>query len=407
MKVINVPIHAIKPYENNVKQHPVAQLEILVKSIQRYGFRGTILLDKNNVIVAGHARYEAASVAGLSELPCEYADDLTEEQIIEYRILDNKIASMGFDDNDKFLEEAAKVPDFNWDDFGVELPTVEVIPEEGLTGDDETPELKVDATTKPGDVWILGDHRLICGDSTDINNFDKLMNGNAPVLMVTDPPYGVKYDPEWRDGADLGVGERSRGKVENDDKVDWSDAYSLFTGSVAYVWHAGIHSHTVAQNLVDCGFEVVSQIIWVKQHFALSRGDYHWQHEPCLYVVRKGEKHNWQGARDQATTWNIKNNNSFGNSNKEETFGHGTQKPVECMIRPIQNNTQAGDYVYDPFGGSGTTMIACDKIKRKCLMAEISSSYCDMIVKRWQKFTGKEAVLESTGKRFNELSPLV
>jgi DNA modification methylase len=219
--------------------------------------------------------------------------------------------------------------------------------------------------------------------------------------MVTDPPYGVEYDPSWRDGADLGVGERSRGKVQNDDIVDWTDAYTLFEGDVVYVWHAGKFTHIVAKNLEDCGFDIVSQIIWAKQHFALSRGDYHWQHEPCWYGARKGKKHHWRGARDQSTVWEIKNNNSFGNSNKEETWGHGTQKPVECMQKPIENNSLANDYVYDPFGGSGTTLIACEKTGRRCLMMELDEKYCDIIIRRWQKFTGKQATLEETGESFD------
>lgn len=212
-----------------------------------------------------------------------------------------------------------------------------------------------------------------------------------------------KYDHEWRD-ADLGVRERSRGKVENDDKVNWTDAYSLFTGTGAYVWHAAYFTHIVAKNLIDCGYEIVSNIIWVKQHFALSHGDYHWQHDSCWYVVKKGHKHNWQGARDQATTWDILSNNSFGNANPEKTWGHGTQKPVECMARPIQNNSKPGEYVYDPFGGSGTTLIACEKLGRKCFMMEISPVYVDVIIQRWQEFTGKKATLETNGLSFEDVA---
>ena len=204
--------------------------------------------------------------------------------------------------------------------------------------------------------------------------------------MITDPPYGVDYDPEWRDESDLVVGERSKGKVKNDDRVDWTDAYSLFTGDVVYIWHAGRYAERIAKNLIDCGFEIVSQIIWAKQHFAISRGNYHWQHEPCWYAVRKGKNHRWQGSRDQSTLWEIKNNNAFGNSNPEEKFGHGTQKPIECMARPIRNNSEKGDIVYDPFLGSGTSLIAAEQLGRICYGLELEPKYCDMIIARYCAF---------------------
>lgn len=220
--------------------------------------------------------------------------------------------------------------------------------------------------------------------------------------MVTDPPYGVEYDPEWREGADLGVGKRSKGKVENDDRVDWTEAYCLFPGDIAYVWHAGVFTGDVAVNLINIDFQIRAQIIWSKQHFVLSRGAYHWKHEPCWYAVRKGKKSFWCGDRTQSTVWDIANNNSFGNSKKEETWGHGTQKPVECMARPIRNHGDKNDSVYDPFLGSGTTLIAAEQLGRKCFGIEISPSYCDVILTRWSNFTGKEPVRDD-GKKYSEL----
>lgn len=254
-------------------------------------------------------------------------------------------------------------------------------------GDDDSQERdKEVVTTVPGDLYELGGHRLLCGDSTNADDVEKLTGDNNPIAMITDPPYGVEYDPSWRECIDSGGSKLLTGKVKNDDISDWTEAYSLFGGDVAYVWHAGKYAHKVGQNIQDSGFSIVSQIIWAKQHFALSRGDYHWQHEPLWYAVRNGSKHNWQGKRDQSTLWEIKNNNPFGNSDKEETWGHSTQKPVECMLRPILNNTKKGDCVYDPFGGSGTTLIASEKSKRKCLMMEIEPSYCDLIVRRYVAF---------------------
>jgi DNA modification methylase len=182
--------------------------------------------------------------------------------------------------------------------------------------------------------------------------------------------------------------------VLNDDRYDWSEAYSLFSGDIAYVWHSSIYTHKFAESIEKCGFDLVNLIIWNKQHFVLSRGDYHGKHEPLWYAVRKGQKirHNWQGKRDQTTVWDIDNNN-YGAKTKEEQTGHGTQKPIECMLRPILNNSEEGESIYDPFGGSGTTLIACEKSKRNCYMMELSPAYVDVIVKRWEKETGKEALL--------------
>jgi len=268
----------------------------------------------------------------------------------------------------------------------------------GLGDEDDAGELPDEPVTKLGDVWICGNHRVACGDSTNPDHVLKLMNGHQPNLMVTDPPYGVDYKPEWRNEA-LGENSRSLGKVKNDTIVDWSDAYSLFTGDVIYVWHAGKYTHIVSQNIIDCGYEIISQIIWVKNNFALSRGDYHWQHEPCVYAVKQGAKHNWQGARDQSTTWQIESKS--GKDCENEKLGHSTQKPLDCMLRPIINNSKKGEHIYDPFCGSGTTLMACEKSNRKCLTQELDPKYVDMAVARWEKFTGQKAILESTGEEFD------
>ena len=245
--------------------------------------------------------------------------------------------------------------------------------------------------TKLGDLIILGEHRLLCGDSTNGQHVLQLLDDAKPHLMVTDPPYGVEYDPEWRSKARKGKGKTAVGAVKGDDQVDWSDAYNLFPGDVAYIWHAATYTHQVAKSIIDCDYTIVSCCIWAKQHFALSRGDYHWQHEPCLYVVKKGAKHHWQGSRKESTLWQIANNNPFGNKDKEEQSGHGTQKPMECMARPIRNNSAKGDLVYDPFGGSGTTLLAAEDLGRVCYMMEIDPAYCDVIISRWEDMTGREA----------------
>ncbi len=397
-------------YENNSRTHSPEQIEELANSIKTFGFNDPIELGEDGVIISGHARALAASKAGLTEVPCVTLQGMDENARKAYIIAANRIAlNAGWDagllkiEFESLLENNFDVSLTGFTDEEVESYLNPEVLNAGLGDEDDVGELEEEPKTKLGDVWICGNHRVACGDSTNPDDVTRLVVGHKPNLMVTDPPYGVEYDPEWREGADLGVGKRSKGKVKNDDIIDWTEAYSLFTGDIVYIWHAGKYTHIVGQNVINCDFDIISQIIWVKQHFVLSRGDYHWQHEPCIYAVKKGKKHNWQGARDQSTTWQIKNNNSFGNSSKEETLGHGTQKPVECMSRPIQNNSKPNEYVYDPFCGSGTTLIACEKLGRKCLTQEIDPRYVDMTVKRWQKFTGLKAVLESTGEEFDGL----
>ena len=266
-----------------------------------------------------------------------------------------------------------------------------VEPKAGLTDDDALPETPAIPNTQAGDLYLMGDHRLLCGDSTSQKDVTRLMDGDQPVLMVTDPPYGVEYDPMWRAEAGMNVSKGKMGKVMNDDRVDWSEAYRLFTGDVAYIYHAGKYTAQVSDSIKACGYDIRSQIIWVKDRFALSRSDYHWQHEPCWYAVRQGKPSNWNGAPDQTTTWRIARADDGGH-------GHGTQKPVECMAIPIRNNSRAGDIIYDPFTGSGSTLIACQKLQRQCRSMELDPKYCDIIVKRWEDFTGEKATRVRAGE---------
>ena len=417
-----IKIEDLKPYEKNPRLISKKQFELLGESLDKLGdLSGVVFNRRNGRLVGGHMRIKhLESIKNINKKIVEHKRSETADSqgtvCVGVLVVENGDEKLSYtyrevDWDDETHEEAmikanrlggewdTDILANNWEESKLEewgFDKSELSgwgdPESGETeGDDEKPEFKVDALpiTIKGDIYDLGGHRLLCGDSTIPTDVEKLNGDYSPIIMATDPPYGVEYDPEWREGADLGVGERSTGKVKNDDRADWEEAYSLFEGDIVYIWHAAKYTHIVAKNIEDCGFELISQIIWVKQHFALSRGDYHWQHEPLWYAVRKGKNHNWQGSRDQSTTWDIKNNNSFGNSEKEDTWGHGTQKPLECMLRPIENNTKAGDAVYDPFGGSGTTLIACEKIDRKCVMMEIDERYCDMIVKRYIDFCKK------------------
>ena len=386
-------LESLKDYEHNPRKMDKPSFDNLVKSIKDDGYHQRLLINQDGTIIGGHARKKALLKAGYSEVEVLVPDRmLVDDDFNRVNVRDNlSFGQFDFEILNEFFDPEKLI------EWGMPEDLLQKTKEniEITDSDDEISPIPVDSITKLGDIWQLGEHRLVCGDSANPLDVGKLLVDIIPNLMVTDPPYGVSYDPTWREGFDLGVGERSKGKVLNDDRVDWKDVYSLFPGVVAYVWHGAKHTHTVAQNLEDCGYDLITQIIWAKQHFVLSRGDYHWQHEPCWYAVRKSEKHNWQGARDQASVWQIKNNNSFGNKDKEETTGHGTQKPIDCMLRPILNNSEAGDYIYDPFGGSGTTLIAAEKSKRKCLMMELSPAYCDAIIARWGKLTNKKAELIS------------
>jgi len=225
----------------------------------------------------------------------------------------------------------------------------------------------------------------------------RLLNGVKPTLMVSDPPFGVNYDPAWRNRAGLSETKRT-GKVLNDDRADWREAWALFPGDVAYVWHGALHATTVAESLVACGFAIRSQIIWAKDRLVLSRGDYHWQHEPCWYAVRTTGKGHWSGDRKQTTLWQI------ASRDQDTATVHGTQKPVECLRRPMLNNASPGQAVYEPFCGSGSSIIAAETCGRACHAMELDPTYVDVAVTRWQAFTGKAAVLEGDGRPFAEIA---
>lgn len=380
-----------------------AEYEKIKRSIEEFDLVEPLVWNRTTGnLVGGHQRLKVLKEKGVKEVEVSIVEisDLNREKALNIAL--NKV--QGDWDNEKLnaILLELKMANFDLTLTGFDMPEFETMThwsgEEGKTEEDDLPE-KAPSVCKEGDLWQLGNGRILCGDSTIPGNYSRLFKDlPPPVLMVTDPPYGVEYDPSWREGHDLGglygdrVGKRSKGKVMNDDRLDWTEAYKLFTGDIAYIWHAGKYGHLVAKHLESCGFEIINQIIWAKQHFVLSRGDYHWKHEPCLYVVKKGKDHNWQGPRDQSTIWEIQNNNSFGNQDREETWGHGTQKPVECMLRPIKNNSKEGDIVYDPFLGSGTTLIASEKMRRIGVGMELNPKYCDIIIARWENFTGKKGV---------------
>lgn len=397
------PIERLTPYIRNARVHSDEQIAKIAASVREFGWTVPVLVDGDGTIIAGHARLAAAKKLGIAEVPVMVARDWTKAQMRAYVIADNRLALDASWDDELLKIELTDLQAFDFDlgltGFGEEeLQALLADRTEGLTDPDDVPEVEEIAVSQPGDCWLLGKHRLVCGDATNPENVAKALGGITPHLMVTDPPYGVSYDPDWRNRADRAngkpYGDRAVGQVSNDDKADWREAWALFPGDVAYVWHDARRAHTVAESLRAAGFEIRSQIIWAKRRPVISRGDYHWQHEPLFYSVRKGRTGHWSGDRKQTTLWQIEHR-------KSET-GHGTQKPVECMRRPIENNSSPGQAVYEPFCGSGTTIIACEMTGRQCLALELDPTYVDVACKRFMAFAGQHACLEDTGKTFAE-----
>lgn len=234
-----------------------------------------------------------------------------------------------------------------------------------------------------GDLWILGRHRLVCGDSTDPRTVKRALGSLHPILMWADPPYGVRYDASWRE-AELGdQGNLAVGPIANDHRVDWKEAFALFPGEVAYVWHSGKHGAEVAQALRAVRFEIRAQIIWDKTRLIISRGHYHWRHEPCWYAVRRGATASWRGDRKQQTIWPVKHRRS--------PTGHPAEKPVALALRAIENHTVRGGAIYDPFVGTGSSIIAAEESGRICAAIEIDPAHCAVAIARWQQMTGRLA----------------
>lgn len=362
LRVEMLPTAALAPYAANARQHPEAQVQQLAASIREFGFNVPVLVDDAGVLIAGHGRVLAAKAIGLASIPTIRLGHLTEAQAKAYRLADNQLALNSTWDDGLLATELRGLLDAEFDLglIGFDAMTLDRLltgpdddEQDGADPDAPAPAPPADPVSRPGDLWILGRHRLLCGDATNPQDVARLLDGVKPHLL----------------------------------------------GDVAYVWHAGVHARTVIDSLEAAGFMIRSQIIWAKPRFVLGRGDYHWQHEPCLYAVRKGATGHWQGARDQATLWSI----GFGGDEDAETI-HGTQKPVECMRRPIVNNSAVGDAVYEPFSGSGTTIIAAETTGRACCAMELDPRYVDVAVLRWQALTGKTATLEADGRPFAEVA---
>ena len=394
LKVERRKISELKNDPANARKHSPRNLKAIRDSLDVFGQQKPIVVDSRGVVIAGNGTLEAARELGWDEIAVAVTD-LDPAHAQAFGIADNRTAELAewhtdvlgqlLEGMDSDLADILSIDDLELPDSidGGEQG-------EGLTDPDEVPEPPEEPITQTGDLWLLGEHRLLCGDSTSAEDVGRLMDGAVAGIMITDPPYGVEYDADWRNHAlranGSPIGGRAVGKVSNDDRADWSDAWKLYAGDVVYIWSSDKTAHIVAQSIIATGFSIISQIIWAKNQLVIGRGNYHPKHEPCWYAVKEGGKRNFTDDRTQTTLWEI------NKPHKSET-GHSTQKPIECMARPLKNHSFKT--VYDPFLGSGTTLIAAEQLGRKCYGMEIDPKYCDVIVKRWEDFTGQTATREN------------
>lgn len=412
MTIETWPLDRIKPYAQNARRIPKAAVDSVAASLKEFGWRQPIVVDRDGVIVVGHVRRLGALQNGWTEAPVHMASNLTPEQTRAYRLMDNRSHEEAGWDKSLLSLELADLSKLNFDltlSGFAEAELNRLLPR--AERDDNTAALleKADELLRKwaverGQVWTIGKHRLMCGDCLDPPDVARAGGDYEPFLLVSDPPYGVSLDMEWRDEAghnDEGPAARSYMKlamngqgISGDTRADWSAAFELIPSlDVAYVWYASAHTVAVLTGLERIGFEVRQQIIWAKNVAAMSRSAYHWKHEPCAYAVRKGKSARWVGGREQYTVWEAASPKQIFGHSKEEKLPHPTQKPIALMRIPIANHGRNGDVVYDPFGGSGTTMAAAELENRICCCIEIEPRYCAVILERMAAM-GLESKLE-------------
>ena len=394
-KIVMLPVSDVRPYEKNPRKNAGA-VKFVKASIEQFGFKVPIIVDSNRTIVCGHTRLLAAKSLGMAEVPCIVADDLTEAQVKALRLADNKVAEFSEWEMDLLgeeLGELAEISDIDMGDFGFDLSEFDNIgmDEKTEVEEDEVPE-EVEPVCKRGEIWQLGEHRLMCGDSTSAEDVSRLMEGSKANLLFTDPPYGVSYEKKTKEV----LKSKNYTKIQNDDlKLDqFKDfLFDVFTNARAslldsasyYVFSCqGGDQEMMMMMMRECGIPCRHQIIWVKDApvFSMGRLDYDYKHEPILYGWVK--KHDFQRKGEQdKSVWEFK---------RTENKLHPTMKPVPLIANALLNSTKGEEVVLDLFGGSGSTLIACEQLNRKCRMMELDPHYCDVIIARWEKLTGKKAV---------------
>lgn len=403
MKVELVEISRVIPYARNPRRNENAIAKVAA-SIKEFGFRQPIVVDDEMVIIAGHTRVQAAIQLGLKKVPVHVATGLTAAQIKAYRLADNRTHEESEWDDELLAIELGELDElgFNLDLTGFDAIELEELLADGdgsgLTDDDAIPEIPETAITKEGDVWLLGDHRLLCGDSTKAASMKALMGDELADMIFTDPPYNVDYGQSMKDSV-----RGTKRKIKNDNLGDGfqqflndacNEMVKVCKGAI-YICMSSSELHTLQKAFADAGGHWSTFIIWAKNAFTMGRADYQRQYEPILYGWPEGNKHFWCGDRNQSDVWHY--------DKPKVNDLHPTMKPVELVARAIENSSKSRDIVLDSFGGSGTTLIACEKLKRQARLIELDPIFCDVIVKRWEEFTGKSAVLAGGAQSFDEI----
>jgi DNA modification methylase len=411
-------IDRLIPYARNPRKNDAA-VDRMCGSIREFGFKIPCLVRSDGEVVDGHLRLKAARRLGIMDIPVILCDEWTPAQVKAFRLLVNRSAMWA-----DWEEELLKIElldlqtlDFDLSLTGFDTKELDDFLLNDTPAEDSAPPLPVVPVTKPGDLWRCGSHRVLCGDATEAEVVSRLLGEHKPFLMVTDPPYGIELDSEWRDRAGLnGCGpaepsylkHRTKGhretSISGDTRADWSAAFALVPSlEVGYVWHASTFTREVLDGLLRIGFLHHQQIIWDKGRTVLTRTHYWFQHEPCWYVRKKNAP--WYGkAGENSTIWVSPSPKFIMGGSGEEKFDHPTQKPVELMRRPILNHTKPGELVYEPFLGSGTTLAAAEVTKRVCYGLELDPKYVDVVVERWQGLSGKKATLEGDGRTFEAVA---
>src|ERR1700692_2443113 len=415
LTVVWWPIGRPKPYPKNARKWSKAAIEKVAASIKEFGWVQPIVCDNEDVIVIGHLRLAAAHFLGLTDVPVHVASNLSPAQIRALRIADNRTHEEADWIEDLLSAELLdlKSLDFDLGVTGFDSREISALIDQPNSAEDEVPPLPAVPVSRLGDLWLLGPHRVLCADSTHAGSVARLLGEHKPSLLVTDPPYGISLDSEWRDRAGLnghGPAEPSYMKhrteghhetsISGDTRADWSDAFALAPClEIAYVWHASVFTREVLDGLMKIGFLYPQQIIWNKGRIVLTRTHYWYQHEPAWYVRKKNAP--WFGkAGENSTIWDSPSPKFIMGGSDEEKFDHPTQKPGELMRRPILNHTKPGELVYEPFLGSGTTLAAAEVTGRVCYGLELDPKYVDVVVGRWQGLTGEKAPLDGDGRTF-------
>lgn len=392
MNIIEKPINQVIPYEKNPRINDNA-VPAVMKSIEEFGFKVPIVIDKNGTIVTGHTRLKAAKKLGMKTVPCIVADDLTPEQIKAFRLADNKVAEAAEWDMELLNEELDGIVDIDMSDFNFSDITDSPSSEDVVEDDGENIELPSEPKTRLGDIWVIGRHKLMCGDATSEDVLKRLMGGDKADMYLTDPPYNVAYKGKTEDKL----------TIQNDSMED-SAFYQFLVdsfvaadsvmneGAAFYVWHADLEGYNFRGACRAVEWELRECLIWNKNTMVLGRQDYQWKHEPCLYGWKGGAAHNWYSDRKQTTVIDM----NKPNRNAE----HPTMKPVQLFAYLMENSSKPGDIVLDSFCGSGTTLIACEQMSRAARVLELDPKYCDVIVERYINLVGNsdEVSVERNGK---------